>query len=260
VIDEDEYKEAARLLYKTHTVDGFLEAEKELRFHILRWTPREVLKGELHLRDNRTITLREAISLPAVVKLDVVAYVQDNKYTEFSNIYSFVVNGKPLNDMDATEDDIRQSLLYYVSVGKWFKVAKRMFSIAKLEERNAVLERLQPVLNGDLGRLYSIISDMDTLLYLMENEGVLPTNKVKFEIDQYRQRLGNIYTLKGVNTDGILEDLAKVESLPQNIIGRSKLIQTITKVSNRLSNALHKYALEDLKKVGLYPLSSAFLP
>lgn len=258
VIDEAEYKEAAQLLYKTHSVEGFLEAEKDLRFHVLRWSPKDVLKGELHLRDGTVVSLVEAISMPAVVKLDVVGFVNDNKYTEFSNIYSFYVNGKPLNDM--AEPDIRQSLLYYASTGKWFKVAKRMFSIAKLENMTSVLDRLQPILNGDLGRLYSIVSDMDTLLYLMENEGVLPTNKVKFEIDQYRQRLGNIWSLKGINTEGILEGLAAVESLPQTVLGRAKLVSLLTRLSTRLSTSLHKYALEDLKEAGLVPIASALLP
>jgi hypothetical protein len=260
IIDEDEYKDSARLLYKTNTLEGFLEAEKELRFHVLRWSPKDVLKGELHLRDGRTITLKEAISMPAVVKLDVVGYIQDNKYTEFSNIYTFVVDGKVLNNIDAEADDIRQSLLYYVSVGKWFKVAKRMFSIARLEENNSVLERLQAILNGDLGRLYSIISDMDTLLYLMENEGVLPTNKVKYEIDQYRQRLGNIGGVKGVNTEGVLKDIMAVERLPATLIGRKKLIELLTRLSNRFSKALNSYALEELNKAGLYPIATTFYP
>lgn len=258
VLTGDEAALSRRLLAEADTPKGFLEAEKELRFHVLRWSPKDVLKGVLPLRNGDVITLTDAIQTPAVVKLDVVAYVQNNKYAEFSIIYSFREGDKTLNPV--RDHSLKENLLYYAFQNEWFKAMKRMFSIAKAEGNDNVLKALQPILNGELGRLYSLLSDTGTLIYLVENEGLLPTNKVKYELDQYRQRLASVASLPRVNTEGMLEHLLSVSELPATTIGRKKLVVLLEKMASRFSSALNKHAFDDMREAGLYPLASRFLP
>lgn len=258
VINGTEAALSRRLLAEADTPKGFLDAEKELRFQVLRWSPKDVLKGVLHLRDGRAVTLTEAIEMPAVCKLDVVAFVQNNKYTEFSIIYSFYEGDRLLNPSSAPS--IKENLLHYAFNNEWFKVMKRLFSIAKSDGNDNVLRALQPLLNGELGRLYSIYSDTGTLIYLVDNEGILPTNKVKFELDQYRQRLASVASLPRVNTEGMLENLLSIQRLPPTVAGRQKLAAILEKMAQRFSAALNRHSLEYLKEAGLYPLATQFLP
>lgn len=171
---------------------------EDIKFHIVRWTPREVLRGRKTLRDGRVYTLTEAFRSPSIIKLDVVGLVNNSRYTDFSVIYELHdPTGKTLNpvkkDVGAS---LRDDIEHYTKKGEHFKVLKRKFALAKLKGNTKELKRLQPILNGDLGRLYQVVSDIGTLLYLLENhKGSL--SKMKFEIDQFRGRLANIYSLKG---------------------------------------------------------------
>jgi hypothetical protein len=197
-----EAKKANELLKPSLTPIEFLKARKELRPNIVRWTPAEVLAGQKTLVDGTTYTLEEAFNSPTISKLDVIAFVQNNKYTEFSMLYQFEVGGKVLNpDNIGIEDSLREDILYYTAENKPFKVLKRQFALAKFKHNNYLLKKLTPVLNSDLGRLYSLSSDIGVLIDLLEGDHKVDLNKVRYEIDQFKFRLGNIFENKHILKD-----------------------------------------------------------
>lgn len=169
--------------------------EKEIKFHILRWTPDEILAGEQRVRGH-TISLADAIQTNGLCKVDVVGLVQGSRYTDFSCIYEFHrPDGKVMNKMDYDiVGSLRRDIAYYWSQKQWVKVMKRQFALAKIEDRTDTLKYLHAVLNSDLGRLYQIVSDLGTLIYLLEEKKGDKT-KMRFEIDQMVGRLSNIYDL-----------------------------------------------------------------
>jgi predicted DNA-binding transcriptional regulator len=77
----------------------------------------------------------------------------------------------------------------------YFKVLKRMFSLAKFKDDKKQMEKLTEILNSDLGRLYHIVSDIRTLVFLLEEQSKLRMSDIKFEIDQFKGRMANIYAL-----------------------------------------------------------------
>ena len=195
VISPNEKKYGESLLTGKMTPIRFLEAKQKLKFHIVRWTTEEVIRGSKRLRDGRTFTLEEAFSSPSITKMDVISYVQNNRYTDFSMIYYFRNNGKVLNpDPYDFVDSIKENILYYSKKGNLFKVLKRKFALAKFERDASTIERLTPILNSDLGRVYHVLGDIGTLIHLLEDERPDPKS-VKFEIDQFINRLANVYTL-----------------------------------------------------------------
>lgn len=188
VITPNERKEAETALKSDHP-------EKEIKFHILRWTPDQILQGWQEVR-GRKIALGDALQSDGLTKLDVVGLVQGSRYTDFSCIYEFhYPNGKTMNHMDYDiAGSLRRDIDYYSKKGKWVKVMKRQFALAKIEHRTSSLAYLHAVLTSDLGRLYQIVGDLGTLLYLLE-EKKGDTKRMRFEIDQMVGRLANIYDL-----------------------------------------------------------------
>jgi hypothetical protein len=197
--------------------------------------------------------------MPSLVKLDAVGFVENNRFTEFSCIYTFETNDKVLNP--SKEPNIRENLLYYYYDGNYFKVAKRMFSVCKIEGgHDAELEKLNVILNSDLGLLYSIVNDCKTILYLLENEADLPMKKIDFELDQMRGRLGGINDIQGVNVPSVLKDIMELVSLPSSLLGRRQLAMRLDKIIAFFENHLSKASKDAMLKAGLLPLHKFFAP
>jgi len=240
IITPTEEKEALALLPTNPTPIQLVKAKDSIKFHIVRWTVAEVLEGEKRLKDGRTYTLQDGFSSRSITKLDVFGWVQNNRYTEFSMIYFAFNKGKALNPVEFDyEDSLKESILYYTSEGMYFKVLKRMFSLAKFKDDKKQMEKLTEVLNSDLGRLYHIVSDIRTLITMLEEQSKLRIGDIKFEIDQFKGRMANIYALepflkdehtvlgyinsalKTTSTKQLLATLIKMDSVMSDILGKA---------------------------------------
>ena len=256
VITQEEADYADELLVENPSINDFALLKKELRFHLVRWTPQEVLKGSVKLRDGRDYTLAEAFKSPAIVKLDVVAYVENSRFTDFSIIYLFRNKGKPINDVEMGDEElaVKQDIVFYLASRNYFKVAKRMFSIAKRRDDVPMLKKLNGLLNGDLGRLYSIVSDLGTLIYLYENESSIPIEKIQYELDQFRSRLGNIYTIGSVGSKGVLSKLLSAST------NKKKVLKTLYLLEGRFENVLSSESEKAMKELKVLPVPKSYLP
>jgi hypothetical protein len=130
--------------------------------------------------------------------------------------------------------------------GKYFKVIKRLFSIARIKNNKNHLELLNKILNSDLGRLYNVIGDISSLLYLFEHESNLPLKRIESEIQEFRSRLANIYTLTKWFRfeDYVLKEIYKIQFLKTN----EDLYNSLTKIKDILTLILNYHTLEQLIK------------
>jgi hypothetical protein len=261
VITQEEFSSSKALLKPRLTPKEFVVVEKEIRFEIVRWKPSEVLDGFVVLRDGRHYTLEQAIGAPAIAKLDVVAFIEGNNFSDFSTLYTFKWKGRVLNEvnMDA-ENEIKKNILYYEAEDNYFKVAKRIFALSKVNGDTALLEKLTALFNSDLGRLYSIISDASTILYLLENEKHLPIEKIRFEIDQFRGRLASIYTIDAVNKSSVLSGILSMTHLPNTAQGRLKLFRQMERLVAFFTVILNRQSEKALKNMKLVPIPQKYLP
>ena len=173
----------------------FLALVNKLRIGLIRWTPAEILKGSKKLRDGRTYTLEEAIQSPTITKLDITAYVNPERFVELSIIYVFKQNGKTLNE-DPSENSVtnslRESIISLEHDKSYFKMAKRIYSLAGVVGNSKAQRKLARLFNSDVGRLYSIVSDLDTISQLYEQGHKPDERRIRKELDGFRVRLGNI--------------------------------------------------------------------
>jgi len=279
VITEGEKRSADELLTDTPTPESFLLARKKIKFHIVRWSVPEVLSGSKILRDGSRFTLQDAFSSPTISKLDTIGLVQNNKYTDFSIIYEFHDDGKVLNpSFEDIGKSLSEDIIAYKAENNPFKVLKREFAMAKYRGDDKTIQSLTPVLNSDLGRLYSLLSDVGTLIQLLEENKKVPLDKVRFEIDQFKARMANVYSLPDfLKTEhtllGHIASALKTSSRPQlltHLQAIQNLIQTsLTNNTKKLSGGTHRteflkkwkvkdkpYSLQELSKISAVPLAT----
>ena len=248
-------KDYLALLKDSPTVEEFLVARDTIRPHIVRWTPGEVLQGFVALRGGRHYTLEEAFSSRGLTKLDVVGWIHGNVFRDFSVIYQFQNNGQLLNPHPfQVRNSLKEDIEIYRRQGDPFKALKRRFALAKWENDEGTMEKLQPILNGDLGRIYSLRSDIDTLLYLIEhNQGDM--GRIHFELEQFRNRLAHVWNIKDFLfvEPHILGKLDAAVRHPPTKAGAKQMESRIQEVRKMLNEILVKHTPEDLIGGGYFP-------
>jgi len=213
IITSSEAREALKLMRDKSPI-GKLKVAQEVKFHVIRWTPAEVLKGSKTLRDGSVMSLEEAFISPTITKLDVISLV-DSRYTELSIIYQFKNNSKVLNPSDEdVEQSLKDSIKLYSAEGNRFKVVKRKFSLAKLKN-SPDLKRLYDIINSEAGKIYIVYSDVKTLIDLLENHSI-PRSRVKEALNGFKARLSRVYANDyHLRTSvPLLSDLTKASASP----------------------------------------------
>jgi len=152
----------------------------------IRWTPEDILKGA---KDGTS--LKDAVGSDAMRKIDVIGLVDGNRYTELSVVYQYpeeVLGG------ESFVNELKAEVKAKLKDKDYWKGLKRYYSIQRLLNHSKNIERMTPIFNGDLGRLYSVISDIEIIDYLLEHKQG-DTAQIKEQIDGFKSRLANIWTL-----------------------------------------------------------------
>lgn len=244
------------------TPEQFVIIKKDIRPNIVRWTADDIERGYKNLKGGKQFTLEEAFTSPVITKLDLIGWVQGNRFAEFSMIYKFYHKGKPLNlHNDDVEQALKENILYYSLENNWFKVAKRMFSYSRFHDDEQMLRKITPLLNSDIGRLYVILSDIKTILMMLEQKANVSKSKIFFELDQIRGRFANIYTVKRFfHLEFQLLKLLEsaLSETNDNILENVALVQDLDNMANIISNIINESSGEEMKKLGLLPLPKRF--
>ena len=255
VVTTEQYLKERRLLRPASELTRLemLYVRHEIRHNIIRWNAREILNGSKTLVDGRHYTLEEAVQSRTMTKMDVVSWVQNNRFTDFSCIYIFKNNGNIVNvglEQNVVQA-MRDNMYTLKSTGNYFKMAKRMFAIAKYQNKAKTIERLSPLFTGDLGRLYHVYGDIGTLESLFEMKEGVPYSEIKLEVDQFKGRLSNVVLNGYLKTeDKILEDIEKADS--------HRSMQTaLAKLKDRLYVILQNNSKRYLIKKGIMRPHSA---
>ena len=252
IISKEVFDDGKKKLKPNPSKLELLALQREFRPNVLRWTPKEVMMGFKKLQDGRRFTLEEAFQTPIITKLDVVSWVQNNRFTDFSMIYEFKHNSKALNhEVSDIESSLRKNIFALFHEKNYFKMAKRMFSLAKYKHYNPVLETLSPLFNSDAGRLYMVYGDIGTLESLLESHETISQPKLDFEIDQFKQRLSNITFEKYISNEH------EIFHLIDFIVGKKhseeSLLHHLQKLKDILSSLMSEYAENYLIKHKLMP-------
>ena len=227
-ISPKERADALELLENATNPFDFITAKKEIKFHILRWKPDQILAGEMIYRGVR-VTLSDAIKSGGIIKLDLT-FNYNNRFIEAGIVYTISINGKRITAPEQPlEFSLAEDYLYYSKTDP-FKALKRLFSFSKLIKDKEAIEELVPILNSDLGRLYQILGDLKVLKGLLDLP-YPPIEDIRYQIDDMRARMGNIYSTKTIlDEEGdIIGDLRQILRSPKNMV-TGKIVKLISKL------------------------------
>jgi hypothetical protein len=262
IIDDEQFAIAKHMVKPSVNAVEFIALQKELRYNILRWSLKEVIAGFKLLQDGRKYTLEQGVTSPTITKMDVVSWVAGNHFTDFEMIYEFYKGKKILNkglrDLDIA---IKESVLLMRREGNYFKMAKRMYALARFNKYKHDLIPLNDLFIGDLGRLYGIFGDANCLKFLIENADEIPKDKIHFEINQFVSRLSNIvipsYMRKERAIMAVVRRLADTNLYKHNDATFLRLLDELRLlIFTILSNTTLRY----LKTERLFPVSAKYLP
>ena len=255
VVDSNQYNEIEKLLKFQITPEDLIELKELCKFHIIRWKPSEVLEGYKVLPTKTIYTLVYAFESKATDKLDIV-YWFNNRYIEMSINYYFYSKNKLINKTDNIEESLKQNIYALYHQGKYFKMAKRIFSLLKIKIDKTLIKNLTTLFNSDLGKIYQIIGDIGTIDYLLENKKHLSKIKIHYEIDQFKYRLSNVsvskYMAERFKIIDLIDDAVKTND-------KYKLNTDLDKIEKRLAEILNYYTVEYLKNIKLIPVPKKFL-
>jgi hypothetical protein len=262
IISDEQFMVAKRMLKNHVNAVEFLALQKELRYNIIRWSLKDMIAGYKILQDGRKYTLAEGVQSPTISKLDVVSWVSGNHFTDFEMIYEFKLRGhiinKGLRDLDIA---IRESVLLMRREGNYFKMAKRMYALARYYDYKHDLKPLNDLFIGDLGRLYGIYGDANSLKYLIENVDDLPKDKIEYEVDQFVGRLSNVVIPTYLRREATIMSIVNRLKNPQIYTHDNQtMLKLLDSLRFQIFSILSNYTLRYLKTERLFPVSAKYLP
>jgi len=138
----------------------------------VRWNKQEIKRGYKNIDDFK-ILFTDCLQQQSRVKLDIIAIDKDHNITEYSDIYMIRIGKLNLTPEDSSEE-IKKSILGnfydYASKKKYFKALKRLYSWAKLSNMKKIEKDLISIFNSSLGVDYKTMSDLGTLVGLLEQK------------------------------------------------------------------------------------------
>ena len=251
IINEDLYKLGKKKIKPTISKLEHLMLKRDLRPNIIRWKTWEALRG-YKIVHNKKFTLEQAFQTPTITKVDVISWVQNNRFTDFSMIYEFHHNGKIFNpSVKEFENSILENIFVLYHEGKFFKMAKRMFSLARFKKDNDAIKRLSELFNRDLGRIYMVYGDLGTIEWLFENIESIPLNKIEFELNQFKARLSNVSLESYLSKEDHIFKL--LDKLYNERTSKEYTLKTITEIKDILEVLLNYHARLYLQRVKMFP-------
>lgn len=111
----------------------------------------------------------DAVKTLDYIKLDYVVWVEDfGRLQELSVVYSF---GDAIGNTELIRD-IKADYVKYKAEGNKYKALKRLFSIARLQGNKGLMVLLSTLFNSHTGQLYSLLSNLQAIMLLLERRPV----------------------------------------------------------------------------------------
>lgn len=262
LINNPEMNELKKLVNKNISPDNFDKLKEFFRKkYVIRWTADEVLKGSKKLPGNRTIKYKDALEHKAAVKIDMFAPI-NNRYIEVTNYFVLVLKDPDkninlfLNVEFDYENQIKMEIKKYASrtFYKPFKMAKRMWGLARYLKNYKDLELLTPLFRSGIAILNQISSEIETMILMLEKIDNPPINKMMNQIDEFKSRISFVYEFKihEINIDSLIDDITNSKS-------KVDKIEKLQFLKKYLTGIVNEQTIEYLKNIGLYPLTDFYL-
>lgn len=215
----------------------------------VRWSIKEILQG-FQVINNKSFTIQDGLASNGMNKLDIVVFI-NGVYKDFSTVYQFKTNS--VDVIQTISDGLKADIKEMYKTGNYYKCCKRMFSLAKLHKWNSDLELFYPLFVGDLGIMNMVSSDIGTLIYLIENHQHISNSKMDYEIDNFKNRLANVY-----QTNSFLKKEQNIMSLINKSEIESNNLNDLFKIQKILNTIIQDTTKKYLTKINFKSIKQKY--
>lgn len=266
LLDLKDYNAMMKVVKVRPTKEEHEKLHKLLRAHfILRWSDEEISRGFKKLPGGLKMTLEEALQYKTYIKLDIWTLI-GGRFMEVTNFYNLVATDKDGNEksINLGEDlDIPKSLKQEVAKYafsildfKPFKMAKRMWALARLINDKKTFLQLTPLINSDASLINQIVAEMEVIVNILSRTKGIPKAHIISQLNQFKFRLATVTQIQ-LDNEGI-------NSMLDEEIGKAfnkrRMINLLETIMDDLKNRVKNYALYFLEQRHLFPPPLEYLP
>lgn len=247
---------------------------------VLRWSEKEILKGEKIEDDGSVITIEQALKYKSHVKIDMITKIED-KFVEMTNFLFLIAKVKDDNGnekdyiinfgmdydknflMKRSETQLPleiEKLFYSDYYYNPFKGAKRIWALARHYRDWPILTRLKDLISGNISLLYMLKSEIGTMLSLLKklvkNKRNIPKASINKNLELIKERIGYVLNL---NTDRYYHLVNKLNSAidEKNIV---KKIDIMDSIEYLLKLIISVASVNYLKANGFRTIPKLYMP
>lgn len=253
-------------------------SEKVRNLKTLRWSPTEIKEGFL-VHEKDVISLEKALHSKSHIKIDTITWL-DGRFTEVTNflLLGAVLDGKlhlvntSYDYRDHTqllksyEDNLRDEIekLSYSPDFNIFKATKRMWAFSRVfqdvslssmhgREYRRSLEKLTPIVSGNISMIYQIKSEIDAILLVLPCILVEKSYKKHLleQIEKWKVAFSHVVEW----TTPEMEDFIRIAEMTKKL--KSRYFEVL---KDNLKEKINSMTLKELRIIGYYPIPSIFLP
>ena len=192
-----------------HQWDEFRDAYR--KFYVVRWSIDAVIRGYKNIgpvNNKVKLLLRDAVKHRTVVKLDAWAEVDENFFTEVTNVLLLLWNerkrGKRIY-LNLPLGDYPHKILYEIKhYGKgpnpnYMKTLKRMWTLAnhmntvKPKSENKLISKLRKLFSNDLSILYQLYSETEVIMDMVNKLRNPPYKKLIAQLNRFKSRFNVVW-------------------------------------------------------------------
>ena len=202
----------------------------------MHFTQGEVISGVKTITlKKEPITLEELLLTKSIIKLDVIAFIDDEKrFLDFSINYYFHNEGIYTAPDRVTElrEIYRSEYTKNINMKRYMKAIKRLYKLADIQKESKIKEKIRNFLNGPVGEVSTIVSTLRTLSDVISLSNFDSWREFRIEMEMlkkyYRGKDGKLSTVfHGLederNTSFIYEVLNRIiTTLNSRVLEKSK--------------------------------------
>lgn len=238
-------------------------------YKICRWKPKQILNGSMKKNGIR-ISLVDALSMASQCKIDMVSKL-NGRYVETTNMfyigsiidgelyiintsYDFTDQGEVIKKYTVSMREEIEKFFYSKVWRNPFKGAKRMWAFSRVLEDVPTNNILTPLISGGLSALYQIKSEIGTILLVLElaDDGVYDEKSVQCVKKDLFGRLEAWKSAIAHTSELSDHEMRELFAL----IDRKE----IELLEDTLSRMISEKTVQQMTKVGVYPISGRYLP
>jgi hypothetical protein len=257
-----------KTLYRKADKDSLDVLKELLRLkYTLRWSEDEIKKGYKMLIGNVKKTLRSAIEDGGLFKIDIWAPI-NGRYIEVTNVFRLFYIKKGTGEIISLENpfdyvnNIKEQIRKFNSNTFFnpFKMAKRMWGLARHLKNNNYLKLLTPLFQGSIARLNQIKAEMETIVLMLERLKTIPAVFLSKQVNEFKSRISYIYNLD-FNEKLLDSNFDKISELLLNLNRKNRhaaidLLNSTMKYIKK--EVIEPNTLTYLHDRGLHPLPQFF--